>query len=89
MAKPNLILLSITVLLLSVFCCIVFSGTWQARLENGVSKTLLGQALWFLVPTGTLLMVFYGPKRLIAELGLNRQLLPAAGFAVLFTSLCL
>jgi uncharacterized protein len=86
MAKPNQILLSITVLLLSVCCCIVFSGTWQAWLENLFSKTLLGQALWFLVPASILLMLFHGPKRLWAELGLNRPLLPAAGFAMLFVA---
>jgi membrane protease YdiL (CAAX protease family) len=78
-------MLTICILATGFFVNIIFKNTLQASLEEYADKTLLGQALWRLVPVAAVIIIFHGIASLPRELGLNQLFTKAELLGILFT----
>ncbi len=89
MSRTKRQLLALTVI---VTVCIVryYSKDINAILLNGKEVphfylSILGQVLYYLIPTAAVLLIFHKPEKMLTELGLGKGFLKGLLFAFIFT----
>jgi len=75
----------LTVLIVKYFADRINQFLWNDKAAPHFYLSILGQILYYIIPTLAVLVLFHKPNNVLNELGINKGLLKGLTFAFLFT----